>query len=57
MKDGLVDAIVVIPTHFEKSVYSANPKKVEAYINNTNVVKGGILNSAVYKTITTFTVV
>jgi len=56
MYDGNADAIVVIPTDFERGVYSSNPKKVEVYINNTNVVKGGIINSALYKTLSSFSV-
>ena len=53
MKKGDIDAIVVIPKGVERSILSGGTSSVAVYINNTNVVKGGVLKAGLYKTLST----
>jgi len=53
MEGGHIDAIVLIPADLEKNVYQGVKAIVPAYINGTNVLKGGIIQRAVLKTIGT----
>ncbi|MCG8412069.1 MAG: ABC transporter permease [Bacteroidales bacterium] len=53
MNKGLVDAIVVIPNKTEKEIISGHSSPVSVYLNNTNVVKGGVLKAGLYKTLST----
>lgn len=53
LKKGQTEAIVWIPEHFEKEVIKGNSPNVALYINNTNIVKGGVLYSNLYKTLAT----
>ena len=54
MEKGLVDAVVFFDNGFEKEVFKGRQQQVVVYINNTNVIKGGILQSGIYKTLATF---
>ncbi len=51
MNKGKIDAIVVIPEGTEEKILSGGSSSVAVYINNTNVVKGGILKAGLYKTL------
>ena len=53
MNKGEIDAIVVIPENTEKMILAGNSSTVAIYINNTNVVKGGVLKADLYKTLST----
>jgi ABC-2 type transport system permease protein len=53
LKKGQTEAIVWLPKDFEKEVIKGNSPEVVLYINNTNVVKGGVLYSGLYKTLAT----
>jgi ABC-2 type transport system permease protein len=53
MDKGKTDAIVVIPSDFEKDVFKGNSPAIAVYINNTNVVKGGSLKSGIYTALST----
>ncbi len=45
MMKGGTDAVLYIPQGLEKSVQRGGQEEVALYINNTNVVKGGVLQS------------
>jgi ABC-2 type transport system permease protein len=53
MKQGKCEAIVVIPSNTEKLIYKGRSANVQLYVNNANVVKGGLLYSQLYKTLAT----
>jgi len=53
MNKGKIDAIVVIPQAVEKKILSGGSSTIAVYINNTNVVKGGVLKGGLYKTLST----
>jgi len=50
---GKIDAIVVIPDKIERKIYTGKASTLAVYINNTNVVKGGVLKAGLYKTLST----
>lgn len=53
MDKGTIDAIVVIPQGVERKILSGKSSTLVVYINNTNVVKGGVVKSGIYKTLST----
>ncbi len=53
MNKGKIDAIVVIPQNVEKKILSGGSSTVAVYLNNTNVVKGGVLKAGLYRTLST----
>ncbi|MDP4184247.1 MAG: ABC transporter permease [Bacteroidota bacterium] len=53
MEKGKTDAILYIQRDTEKEVYKARSPRIILYINNTNVVKGGLIYSGLYKVIST----
>ncbi len=53
MLKGNIDAILLIPKGFEKEVQTGKSESVELYINNTNVLKGSLIQSAIQKTAAT----
>lgn len=50
MSQGKTDAIIVIPHALEKSVYKQQAPTINLFLNNTNLVKGGLLKAGLYKT-------
>jgi ABC-2 type transport system permease protein len=54
MKEGKIDAIVYIPQGSEKDILKGGSTKIALYINNINVLKGGMLNSGIRKAIGTY---
>jgi ABC-2 type transport system permease protein len=50
---GKIDALVVIPNGTEKEILSGHSKSIAIYINNSNVVKGGVVKAGLYKTLST----
>jgi len=54
MEKGKVDAILVIPSGTEKDIYKGGSSRVALYLNNANVLKGGLLNSGIKKALATF---
>lgn len=54
MLKGLCDAVIVIPGNFEADVLRGSSSQVTLFVNNSNVVKGGLLQSGIYKTVSTF---
>ena len=53
MDKGKIDAIVVLPFELEKNLMNSGAPAVAVYINNTNVVKGGVLKSGLFTTLST----
>ena len=53
IENGTVDAALYIPKDAERSIYKGNSTTTALYVNNMNVVKGGLINSAVRKSIGT----
>lgn len=53
MNKGKTDGILIIPANTEQQVLKGESPELNLFINNTNLVKGGILKSSLYKTITT----
>ncbi len=53
MKEGSVDAVVVIPQNTEKTILKGNQQKIPVFINNENILKGGYLQKGIYKTLAT----
>lgn len=51
---GTTDAIVLIQNNLEKEIFKGQSPTVVVYINNTNLVKGGVIKSGIYKTLSTF---
>lgn len=54
MMQGKCDAVVSISNGFEADVLRRSNSQVLLLINNTNVVKGGLLQSGIYKVVSTF---
>jgi ABC-2 type transport system permease protein len=54
MDKGLLDAILYIPKGTEADIINGQSAHVAFYINNSNVVKGGLLNSGVRKALATY---
>lgn len=46
---GLADAVLVIPEGTEKEIYRGESARIALYLNNTNVIKSGLLNSGLRK--------
>ena len=53
MKEGKLDAIVIISDGTEKTILKGGSQKLEVFINNTNILKGGYLQKGIYKSIAT----
>ncbi len=53
MQLGKTDAIILIQNDTEKDIYKGRSANVIAFINNVNVVKGGLLYSGLFRTIST----
>lgn len=49
MDKGTIEAIVLIPENFERDVNARKAPIVRTYVNNANLVKGGLLYSGMYK--------
>lgn len=44
MMRGKISALVIIPKDFEKDIYRGTPTNIALYINNINIIKGGLLD-------------
>jgi ABC-2 type transport system permease protein len=53
MESGSIEAIVSIPDGTEKDILKGRSGKIALYVNNSNVVKGGLLNSGIRKALGT----
>lgn len=53
MNKGDVEAIIVIPHNTERNVIRGEQSNIALYINNTNVVKGGMLQSGLHEALAT----
>ena len=53
MMRGETDAVIVIPEGLEKSVQRGMQTELALYLNNTNVVKGGVLQSQLVTALST----
>lgn len=53
IESGKVDAVLYIPSDTEKKVYKGNSVNLALYLNNTNVIKSGLLNSGIRKALGT----
>ncbi|MEI6277674.1 MAG: ABC transporter permease [Prolixibacteraceae bacterium] len=54
MIKGEADAVIYIPDGLEKSVQKGVQTELALYLNNTNVVKGGVLQSQLVTALSTF---
>lgn len=54
LRQGSVDAIVLIPPSFEHDIYTLSPTSVEAYISGANILKNGLISKGLLTTATTF---
>jgi ABC-2 type transport system permease protein len=54
MAKGEVDVVLVIPEGLEKKIQRGVQTELALYLNNTNVVKGGMLQSQLITTLSTF---
>jgi ABC-2 type transport system permease protein len=53
MENGRVDAVLYIPDETEQKILKGQSGNVLLYLNNINVVKGGVLNSGIRKALST----
>lgn len=53
IEDGTIEGVLSIPEGTEKEVLKGKSSKVALYVNNANVVKGGMLNSGIRKALST----
>lgn len=53
LQKGEADAVLYIPSGAEKNVYKGESALIALYLNNANVVKSGLLNSAIRKALGT----
>ncbi len=53
LEEGKIDAILVIPLFAERNVLRGQQANLALYLNNQNVLKGGLLNSGIQKSIST----
>ena len=56
MNKGDVEALIVIPHDTERDIIGGEQSKIALYINNTNVVKGGMLQSGLHRVLATVSV-
>lgn len=54
MECGGVEAIVVLPSQMEKSIYGNREQAIPVYINGTNILKAGIVQRSVLTTLKTY---
>jgi hypothetical protein len=53
IEDGKVEAVLSIPEGTERDILKGKSSSVALYINNANVVKGGLLNSGIRRALST----
>lgn len=53
VEEGNADAVLYIPAGSEKDVYKGGSAQLALYLNNANVVKSGLLNSGIRKSLGT----
>lgn len=53
MREGKLDAIVVIPDGTEKNIGKGISQSIPVFINNSNILKGGFLQKGIYKSMAT----
>ena len=53
MKEGKLDAVIIIPEGMEKNILKGQSETVQVFINNTNILKGGYLQKGIYKALAT----
>jgi ABC-2 type transport system permease protein len=53
MLEGRVDAVLLIPGGTEKEILKGGSATIALYINNTNIIKGSLLNSGIQKALST----
>jgi ABC-2 type transport system permease protein len=53
MKEGKLDAVIIIPEGTEKNILKGQNGTVRVFINNTNILKGGYLQKGIYKALAT----
>ncbi len=53
MKEGKLDAVIIIPEGTEKNILKGQNETVRVFINNTNILKGGYLQKGIYKALAT----
>lgn len=53
LEEGKAAALIIIPEGLEKGILKNTNKALTVYINNMNLVKGGVLYSGLYRTLAT----
>ena len=54
--EGEADAMVVIPSSFERDIYSLSQTSIEAYISGLNILKNGLISKGLLSSATTFNI-
>ncbi|MGL4993429.1 MAG: ABC transporter permease [Bacteroidales bacterium] len=54
LKRGDIDAFVIIPRDFERSILRTEPVEVAAFVNGLNLTKAGLLDKDIRQTVMTF---
>lgn len=53
VENGTVEGVIYIPDGTEKGIYRGTSSKLAFYVNNANIVKGGLISSGVRKALAT----
>ncbi len=53
MKEGKLDAVIFIPEGTEKAILKGESGKIQVFISNANILKGGFLQKGIYKALAT----
>lgn len=54
IKEGKIDAFIILPKGMEKSIYKNDPVAVSAFISGTNISKNGLIDKDIRTTVMTF---
>ncbi|MGL5690906.1 MAG: ABC transporter permease, partial [Bacteroidales bacterium] len=54
IREGKIDAFIILPKGMEKSIYKNDPVAVSAFISGTNISKNGLIDKDIRTTVMTF---
>lgn len=54
MREGKIDAVVLIPYHFEKNILSNRQTNLDTYVTGTNITVNGLLAKDIQTAVSTF---
>ena len=55
IREGLINAVVLIPFDFEKNILSNRQTNIDAYVTGSNITVNGLLSKDIQTAVTTFT--